>query len=461
MEQPIPFKIGDDTITEINNIAGDDNVITDRDMLKKYDRDASFLRSIPQVMVMARSTEQISRLLKLANIKKFPVVPRAGGTGLAGGCLPIFGGVVLNLSSMNRIRAVDTGNLIADVEPGVITLDLRNAAKEKGLFYPPDPAGMDKSTIGGNAATSAGGPSCLKYGTTKDYVLGLEVVLPRGEIMTTGTRTRKGVVGYDLTHLLVGSEGTLGIITGLILKLIPHPPASKTLGAVFHDIRDAMTAVTQIQVRGHLPAALEFMDAKCLGLVRDLISFSIPGENAAFVIIEVDGAEEQTKTSLADIGMILREMGASELLEARDESQRENIWSVRRQISIRIREASVINIAEDIAVPIGRIADLVSAMPDIEKKSGVSLYAFGHAGDGNIHINITAPEKDHPDLDSVIRNVLKTTVAMGGTISGEHGIGYAKKSFLDLELSPTSISLQKGIKRLFDPNDILNPGKIF
>jgi FAD/FMN-containing dehydrogenase len=243
--------------------------------------------------------------------------------------------------------------------------------------------------------------------------------------------------------------------------LIPHPPTSKTLGAVFHDIRDAMTAVTQIQVRGHLPAALEFMDAKCLGLVKDLISFSIPGKNAAFVILEVDGAEEQAKASLSDIGIILREMGASELMEARDEFQREHIWSVRRQISIRIREASVINVAEDIAVPIGRIADLVSAMPDIEKKFGVILYAFGHAGDGNIHINITAPKKGHPYLDEAIRNVLKTTVAMGGTISGEHGIGYAKKSFLDLELSPASISLQKGIKKLFDPNLILNPGKIF
>jgi FAD/FMN-containing dehydrogenase len=223
MEQPIPFKLGDDTIREIRHTVGDDNVITDHDVLKQYDRDASFLRSIPQIMVMGRSTEQISRLLKLADIKKFPVVPRAGGTGLTGGCLPIFGGVVLNLSSMNQIRAIDTHNLIADVEPGVITLDLRNAAKEKGLFYPPDPAGMDKSTIGGNAATSAGGPSCLKYGTTKDYILGLEVVLPQGNIITTGSRTRKGVVGYDLTHLLVGSEGTLGIITDLILKIDPSP----------------------------------------------------------------------------------------------------------------------------------------------------------------------------------------------------------------------------------------------
>lgn len=461
MEQPINFQFTDDVIIEIKNTVGDDNVITDQDVLKKYDRDASFLRAIPQVMVMARSAKQISSLLRLANLKKFPVVPRAGGTGLTGGCLPMSGGLVLNMSFMNQIRVIDTGNLIAEVEPGVITLDLRNAARAKGLFYPPDPAGMDKSTIGGNAATSAGGPSCLKYGTTKDYILGLEVVLPTGDIISTGTRTRKGVVGYDLTHLMVGSEGTLGIITSLILKLIPHPPKSRTLGAVFNDIRDAMAAVTEIQVRGHLPAALEFMDNKCLDLVRDLIPFSIPGKNAAFVIIEVDGSEEQTRTALSEIGKILREMGVSGLLEAENDSQREDIWTARRQISIRIREASVINIAEDIAVPIGRIADLAGAMPDIEKQYGLSLYAFGHAGDGNIHINITAPQKDHPHIDEAVRAVLKMTVAMGGTISGEHGIGYAKKSFLELELSPVSINFQKGIKQLFDPNWILNPGKIF
>lgn len=461
MDPSTKFQFSQEIIAEIRNTVGSDHVITDHDVLKHYDRDASFLRSIPQVMVMGRSATQISNLLKLANTRKFPVVPRAGGTGLTGGCLPILGGVVLNLSSMNRIKAIDTRNLIADVEPGVITLDLKNAAREKGLYYPPDPAGMDKSTIGGNAATSAGGPSCLKYGTTKDYVLGLEVVLPQGNIITTGTFTRKGVVGYDLTHLIVGSEGTLGIITRLILKLIPHPPNTRTMGAVFSDIRNAMTAVTEIQVRGHLPAALEFMDSKCLGLVKDLMPISIHEEKAAFVIIEVDGSERETKESLAEIGSILEDMGASELFEAQDESQREKIWSVRRQISIRIREASVINVAEDIAVPVGRIADLVSTLPDMERKWGVFLYAFGHAGDGNIHINITAPQKNHSDLDEAIRDVLKTTVEMEGTISGEHGIGYAKKSFLDLELSPASINIQKGIKKLFDPDLILNPGKIF
>ncbi len=461
MNDPEFYKVSDEDIAEIEKAAGAENVVLDPEVLKKHDRDASFLRATPDVMVMARSAEQIGRLLKLANARKFPVTPRAGGTGLAGGCLPVFGGVVLNMSSMNRIKAIDTRNLVAEVEPGVITKDLRDAARAKGLFYPPDPAGMDRSTIGGNAATSAGGPSCLKYGTTKDYILGLEAVLPSGEIVRTGTRTRKGVVGYDLTHLFVGSEGTLGIITELVLKLIPHPPAAKTIGAVFGDIREAMAAVAEIQVRGHLPAAIEFMDAGCLQLVKDLLPFEAPGENAALVIVEVDGSEDQTLASLAAIGQVLRQTGASDIMEAWDEARRDAVWAARRQISLRIKEAAVFNVAEDIAVPIGSIADLVEALPEAEKEFGVKLFAFGHAGDGNIHVNITAPRKEHPGVDDCIRSLFKITLGMGGTISGEHGIGFAKRSFLGMELSPASMELQKGIKRLFDPNMILNPGKLF
>ncbi len=461
MGEPLFYSLSEEDIREIKEAAGPENVLLDPDALKKYDRDASFLRAAPQAMVFARGAGQVARLLKLANKRRFPVVPRAGGTGLAGGCLPVYGGVVLNLSSMNKIKTVDTRNLTAEVEPGVVTKDLRDAARKKGLFYPPDPAGMDKSTIGGNAATSAGGPSCLKYGTTKDYILGLEAVLPTGEIIRAGAGTRKGVVGYDLVHLLVGSEGTLGIITGLVVKLIPHPPAVKTIGAVFGHIRDAMAAVTEIQVRGHLPAALEFMDAGCLQLVKDLIPFSTPGDSAALVIVEVDGSETETAAALEAIGAVAREMGAADLLAAWDEDTREAVWAARRNISVRIREASVINVAEDIAVPIGRIADLVETLPALEEKYGIATYAFGHAGDGNIHVNITAPDKDHPGIDDCIRELFQITVDMGGTISGEHGIGFAKKNFLGLELSETSIALQKGIKKLFDPNMILNPGKLF
>lgn len=455
------YIISEELIERIKKDVGPENVIDDSDVLKEYDRDASDIRCVPQLVVVARDVDQVSRLMKLADREKFPVIPRGAATGLAGGCLALRGGVVLSLIEMNRIRSIDAVNLIAEVEPGVITNDLRVAAKEKGLFYPPDPAGLDKSTIGGNAATGAGGPSCLKYGTTKDYILGLEAVLPNGKIIKTGVKTRKGVVGYDLTHLLVGSEGTLAIITGLTLKLIPHPPSVRCMAAAFPDLTSAMRAVTDIQVRGHLPAAIEFMDHKCLARVEDLLPFELPGQQASLLIIEVDGVESQIAAEIKAVGEICLEMGATDLIDAENEAERTRVWEMRRQTSTRIHDAAATYIPEDVAVPIGSIADLVGALPEYERKYGLDIYAFGHAGDGNIHLNITAPSSDHPGLEDGVVDILKLVVQMGGTISGEHGIGHAKKHFLSLELSEDSMALQRGLKALFDPNNILNPGKIF
>ena len=451
----------DELINKLKIEMGPENVVTEPSVLRDFDCDASALKSVPQVMVTAKSTEQISRLLTLANRHNFPVVPRGAGTGLCGGCLTLTGGVLLSMTAMNRIRAIDTTNLIAEVEPGLITRRLRDAASEKGLFYPPDPASLDESTIGGNAATNAGGPSCLKYGVTRDYVLGLEAVLPTGKIIRTGQKTRKGVVGYDLTHLLVGSEGTLAVITGLTLKLIPHPPAVRCMGVVFPDLPSAMQAVIAIQVKGFLPAAIEFMDHKCLKRVHDLTPFKISSAKATLLIIEVDGDSGQIKREIKAIGNICREIGATDFLYAENEKEREQIWEMRRQTSTRIHDAAPIYIPEDVTVPIGKIADLVSALPTFEKKFGLDIYAFGHAGDGNIHLNITAPARDHPGLHDCVAEILKLVVKMEGTISGEHGIGFVKKKFLPLELSAASIDLQKGIKNLFDPKNILNPGKIF
>ncbi|MDD4072591.1 MAG: FAD-linked oxidase C-terminal domain-containing protein [Desulfobacterales bacterium] len=441
---------------------GPECVLIDTNSINPYDRDASELRYMPDVVVKPRAVHQIQKLMALANEYRFPVTPRGAGTGLAGGCLAVQGGVVLSLEHMNRIRKIDSANLVAEVEPGVLTQDLRDAARKKGLFYPPDPAGMDKSTIGGNAATNAGGPACAKYGTTKDYVLELEAVLPSGRRIRTGAKTRKGVVGYDMTHLLVGSEGTLGIITGLTLKLIPHPPAVTGLTAAFSDLDTAMRAVMEIMNHGHLPSAIEFLDKKCLKLVGDLLPFQVPGDQASLLIIETDGVREPIEHEISQIGQICEKIGATHLMPAPEEKDRERIWGVRRQVSLRIHDHSALYIAEDIVVPIGRIADLVNALPEFERRYNLYIYAFGHAGDGNIHLNITAENRDHMDrVEKGVRAILSLVLEMDGTISGEHGIGAGKMNYLPMELEPENIRLQVGIKKLFDPNLILNPGKLF
>jgi len=452
----------DDIRLQITECVGPQSVVADPKQIDTYRRDASDLSCAPEMVVTVQSAAQIQQLLKLANALRFPVIPRGGGTGLAGGCLPMGGGVVMSLEKMNRIRAIDTANLIAEVEPGVITHHLRQAARREGLFYPPDPAGMDRSTIGGNAATNAGGPACVKYGTTKNYILGLEAVLPNGEPIVAGVKTRKGVVGYDLTQLLVGSEGTLGVITALTLKLIPHPAAVSGCAALFADMHAAMAAVSHIMIRGHLPSAIEFMDHRCLHLVADLLPFDLPDDKASLLLIETDGVQAQIQREIDVIAGLCRDMGAVRLLPAPDPAERERIWAVRRQISLRIQENADIYFPEDIAVPIGRIAEFIDTLPRIEADYDVTAYAFGHAGDGNIHVSLCAERTKNPRrVEAGVTAVFDLALQMGGTISGEHGIGEAKKKFLPMELSSESIRLQRGIKRLFDPHLILNPGKIF
>jgi D-lactate dehydrogenase (cytochrome) len=429
--------------------------------LENYDRDASELRIVPEFVLRARCREDVQNLFRLADCFDFPIIPRGGGTGLAGGCLAFEGGVVLSLEEMNRIRRLDEKNLIAVVEPGVTTEKLKNAAREKGLFYPPDPAGLDQSTIGGNAATNAGGPACVKYGTTRDYILGLEVLLPNGKLVHTGVSTRKGVVGYDLTHLMVGSEGTLGVITALTLKLIPYPQAVAGMAVVFPDMAAATRAVEAVMAAGYLPFVIEFMDHRCLHLMRDRLPFAVTGSEA-MLLVEMDGPETQVAEGIRAVGDIFRRRGALRLLPAADDTERERLWEVRRAVSLCIHDTAGLYMSEDVVVPVSRIADLVSALPAFEKKYNLMVYAFGHAGDGNIHLNITAdgPERK-ADVDAGIREILGVVLQMGGTISGEHGIGLAKRPFIAMELSPENLDLQKGIKRVFDPRGILNPGKIF
>jgi glycolate oxidase len=447
---------------QIGKAVGASALVDDPEKCRELSRDATPHTCLPEVVVEVTRVEQVQALLRLANRWRFPVTPRGLGTGLAGGALPIAGGVLLSLSRMNRIVSIDPRNRIAVVEPGVITGEFKTAVRKQGLFYPPDPASLDTCSIGGNAATNAGGPSCVKYGTTRDYVLGLEAVLPSGEILNAGVRTRKGVVGYDLAHLLVGSEGTLGIITKLILKLLPCPPAVTTLVALFPRLSDAMQAVIAVLSNGHLPCALEFLDHRCLNLVSDLLPFDGLDLAGALLLVEVDGRPECIRMEIEKIGEICMELDAVSVLLAPDAHKRAQLWDVRKQVSLRIEHESPVYIPEDVVVPIGSIAELVEALPEYESVHDLKVYCFGHAGDGNIHLNITAPDPTaHARVEAGVEAILRRVLGMGGTISGEHGIGMAKKRYLPLELSDTSIQLQKHLKRLLDPNMILNPGKIF
>lgn len=302
----------------------------------------------------------------------------------------------------------------------------------------------------------------MKYGTTRDYILGLEAVLASGQLITTGVRTRKGVVGYDLTNLLVGSEGTLGIITSLTLKLLSKPAATTGIMCVFNDMVSAMNAVAAIMGRGHLPSAIEFLDHKCLSLIGELLPFSLPGEKPSILIIEIDGAQQQIDREIEEICNIARSEGSIELIRAASREQREEIWAVRRQVSLRIHDYAELYISEDVAVPLTAIAELVDALPFYEEKYSIEVFAFGHAGDGNIHLNITAQDAGSETLlHEGAAALLELTLRLKGTISGEHGIGIAKAPYLSMELSESSIELQRSIKKLFDPNLILNPGKIF
>lgn len=441
---------------------GSDSVISEPELLSQYASDASKLSASPELVVIAKCVSDIQVLMELANTYTFPVTPRGGGSGLAGGCVPNCGGVVLLTTELNQIEIIDNKNFIMKVQPGVISQRVCEAAADAKLFYPPDPAGMDQSTIGGNAATDAGGPACVKYGTTRDYILGLEAVLPSGQLISTGVQTRKGVVGYDLTNLIVGSEGTLAIITSLTLKLLAKPPATTGMMCIFSNMVSAMNCVAAIMVEGHLPSAIEFLDHKCLSLVGELLPFSLPGEKPSILIIEIDGPQHQIEGEIDAICSIASKEGAVELIQAPRKEDRDTIWAVRRQVSLRIHDYAALYIPEDIAVPLSAIADLVDALPFYEEKYGIEVFAFGHAGDGNIHLNITTQDLESEDRARAgTKALLELTLSLQGTISGEHGIGIAKAEYLPLELAKGSIELQKDIKKLFDPNMVLNPGKIF
>ena len=412
------------------------------------------------------NTAEVAAVVRACAERRVPIVPRGAGTGYTGGAVPSRGGVVMSLERMNRILEIDEANLIAVVEPHVVTGDLQDAVETVGLFYPPDPASLRQSVIGGNVAECAGGPRAFKYGTTKQYVLGLEAVLPTGEIVETGGKVVKNVVGYDLTHLLVGSEGTLAIITKIILRLIPKPPMHATIRATFQRVEDAVNGVTEIIRERVVPAAVELVDGQSLEAVaRNLQVRSLaPEGTAAILLVEVDGVPAAVADEAARVERALGAAGATEILRARDEAERQELWRVRRELSLSLKMIAKLKFNHDVVVPKGRIPQLFDLVAKIAADYRLRIPCFGHAGDGNIHVNIMV---DPDDADEVSRAheaervLFEGVVALEGSISGEHGIGFAKARFLPLELSEEEIALMKRVKAAFDPHGILNPGKIF
>ncbi len=429
-----------------------------------YSYDAITKNHIPDAVVFPLNKDEISEILKLANSMQFPVTPRGRGTGTTGGSLPVKGGVVLVLTGLNRIIDIDMDNFTATVEPGVITGDIHKAVEEKGLFYPPDPASSNFSTIGGNIAECAGGPRAVKYGVTKDYVIGLEAVLPTGEIIKTGVKTAKGVVGYDLTKLLTGSEGTLAVITSITLRLIPLPETIRTMTAVFDRMEDAAAGVAEIMRSGIIPRACEYLDRASIACAESFAKMGLPVDAGAMLIIETDGSSSETEFAINKLGDICRSKNARTISIASDAAETKKLWDARKAVSPALYMYGPDKINEDIVVPRSRIPDVVNKIEMLKKETGLTMVSFGHAGDGNIHFNIMLDKQDAEQLykaEKAVEEIFDYTISINGTLSGEHGVGIKKSKYISKEIGSVELELMKNIKKTFDPNNILNPGKIF
>jgi glycolate oxidase len=450
-------------IERVAGIAGGPFVLKDRSALETYGADALKLGHLADLVVLPGNTREISELAALCSQDRVPLVVRGGGTGYTGGAVPLRGGLVMSLERMNRILEIDELNLLARVQPNVITGDLQDAVERVGLFYPPDPASLRQSAIGGNVAECAGGPRAFKYGTTKRYVLALEVVLPTGEIIKTGSKAVKNVVGYDLTQLLVGSEGTLAIITEITLRLVPKPSARATLLAEFRNIDAAVEGVTRLIQLRVVPAAIELIDSDSLtALAEHSGSPMVSAGTGAAVLIEVDGTPDAVEEEIGLVDKACRGAAAIAIRHAGSEVEREALWHLRRELSAALRKIAPVKLNNDVVVPRGRVPELFRLVDVIRRESGLPIACFGHAGDGNIHVNIMVPqEAEMPRARAAERRLFEGVVALEGSISGEHGIGFTKSSYLSLELSPDEIALMKRVKSAFDPEGILNPGKIF
>lgn len=446
----------------LREILSESQISTEPSDLVCYGFDASRIDRVPGAVVWPEGTDDVVALSRYAFEEGIPLIPRGAGSGMTGGAVPERGGIVVSFERMRRILDIDKENLNVLVEPGLINGTLQRELALEGYFYPPDPASMNFCTIGGNVAENAGGPRALKYGVTRDYVMELEAVLPDGRVLSTGVKTPKGVVGYDLTRLLVGSEGTLATITKVRLRFLPEPEALVTLLGVFGDVFNAAMAVSQIISSRIIPRALELMDRNAVRVVEEFRPIGLNTE-APLLIIELDGNIQDVRRQAEKVAEICQKLGA-QVSVAEDVRERERLWEARRAISPALNRISPTKINEDIVVPRTEMADMLRFLEELSEKEGIPIVSFGHAGDGNIHVNIMVNEEDH-DLYmrgvSLVKSIFQETLEREGTISGEHGIGLTKADYITMEIDQTGLDMMRGIKRLFDPKNILNPGKIF
>jgi len=460
-------KVTPEIISKLTEICGSDSVLYDDETLKLFSSDETedFLFK-PEIVVKPSDTRRVSEIMKLANELGIPVTPRGGGTGLSGGSLAVHGGISLSMEKFNKIVEIDTRNFQAVAEPGVITQVFQEEVEKLGLFYPPDPASRGSCHLGGNLAECSGGPRAVKYGVTKDYVLGLEAVLPNGEIINTGGRVLKNVTGYNLTQLIIGSEGTLAVITKIFFRLIPLPRLKKVILVAFNTLEDATDAVAKIFQKGITPSTIEFMEKAAVKAAEEKQNKIFPnGEAEAQLFIEVDGNHEETLyKDIELIGEVVSEFNPLDVLLAEDSQKVEDVWALRRGIGEAVKSISAYK-EEDTVVPRANMTKLLKGVKEIALKYGITTICYGHAGDGNLHVNILKDKLDDEswtkNLDSAVREIFKLTVSLDGMISGEHGIGYSQKSYLSIAISEAELSLMKKVKQAFDPNNILNPGKIF
>jgi glycolate oxidase len=448
---------------ELGRRLGDSIVLRGEEPCAAYARDESeAIGRAPDVVVLARNRDDIRVTLEIADRHRVPVTPRAGGTGRTGGAVPVAGGIVLATHALSRIKEIHAGDLVAVVEPGVITGDLHAAAEMEGLFYPPDPNSLASCMIGGNVAENAGGPRAFKYGVTREYVLGLETCLMGGRVVRTGKRTVKGVTGYDVTALLVGSEGTLGVFSEITVRLLRKPQEVATVLALFEDVHHAGAAVGAIIASGLVPRCLEILDHATLDAVRAQ-KVAIDPRAGAMLLIEVDGDVDGIAHALERIADVLSAgTGVVDIVAAQDAAQRARLWESRRALSPATRKLAKYKLSEDVVVPRSRIGELLTRVDAIGNLTRVRHLTYGHAGDGNLHVNfLWDDERERPKVDEAIELLMKATIELGGTLSGEHGIGVSKAEYLPLEQTPELIDLQRDLKRVFDPHELLNPGKIF